>query len=306
MCFARKCQAPPHPSLDKLKMIINELTRAEVFEVKLFGGEFTFYPYWREVVQYLCERDFYQTFVSNGTLFDAESADYLVAHNILGGGISIHGTEAVHDLITQTPGSFRDATRGALTCIAAGLQISILYTLSRQNMNCIEDTIRCLLDMNILLAGGHFAIGRLCPFGQPPHIWETTRLSYNEFLAIFETIDRLSNCYPVTIVLGDAFPICRLPSKYHKYVTGCWQGTGFAHIESDGGVKACAILPKAIGNLLETPLTDIWDHELIEFRSLSWLPKKCGTCQTFCGGGCSASNPCSTVFGPDEFLVRSD
>jgi len=304
MCFASRSCNSLDPSLDNLRKIIDELSKAEVFEVKLFGGEFMVYPYWRDVVEYLVNRGFFVTFVSNGTLFSEESVSFLRKRGILGGGISIHGTPEIHDRITQIPGSCRMAIDGAKSCLDGGLQISILYTLNRLNMDCIERTVEFLLKEEVLQPGSQFTIGRLCPYGQAREDWEKARLSLSDYIRIFNVINNLNHQLPIEIIFGDAFPLCKLPERYHKYVSGCWQGTGFAHIDCQGGVKVCAILPGTIGNLLIEPLTEIWDKKLTEFRRLSWLPPKCQSCNNFCGGGCSASNVNSVIYGPDEFIVE--
>ncbi len=304
MCFASRCGEAQDPDLENLKRIIDELSKAEVFEVKLFGGEFMVYPHWREVVEYLVERDFFLTFVSNGTLFDQQSARFLLRHSTLGGGVSIHGTPEIHDSVTQVSGSYRMAIDGIRACLGEGLQISILYTLNRLNVHSILETAELLLEEGVLLPNSQFTLGRLCPYGQTKEEWQKTRLTFSDYLEVFATIEALDSQLPIEVSFGDAFPLCKLPKRYHKYVAGCWQGTGFAHIDCRGGVKACAILPGTIGNLLEEPLTEIWEKRLTEFRILSWLPQKCRTCENFCGGGCSASNIDSEIYGPDEFIVE--
>lgn len=304
MCFVSQCSEASDPELGILKRIIDELQRAEVFEVKLFGGEFLVYPHWKDIVEYLVDRDFFLTFVSNGTLFTRDIAKFLLVHSTLGGGISLHGPERIHDSITQVPGSYKMAIEGIRSCLVEGLQISVLYTLNRANLDRIKETVEIFVDDKLLEKISQFTIGRLCPWGQRKEEWEASRLTYGDYLEVFQVIKELDNKFPFEISFGDAFPLCKLPKEYHKYVSGCWQGTGFAHVNCDGGVKACAILPQTIGNLLKTPLIDIWDRNLAEFRSLLWLPHSCQSCGTFCGGGCSASNIDSKAYGPDEFLAE--
>jgi len=102
--------------------------------------------------------------------------------------------------------------------------------------------------------------------------------------------------------IGDAFPLCSLPKEYHELVIGCWQGTGFGHIDYLGNVRSCSIAKGSYGNILEENLVDIWTNKLEEFRSLSWLPEKCRQCGNFCGGGCSASRYEGGMYAPDEFI----
>ena len=77
---------------------------------------------------------------------------------------------------------------------------------------------------------------------------------------------------------------------------------GFAHIDHMGNVRSCSIARGSYGNILETPLTEIWVERLAHFRSLKWLPKKCQECEDFCGGGCTASCYDGGMYCPDEFI----
>lgn len=41
-----ECKKSIHPPLKQAVSILEKLAEAEVFEVRLFGGEFFVYPYW--------------------------------------------------------------------------------------------------------------------------------------------------------------------------------------------------------------------------------------------------------------------
>lgn len=73
-----------------------------------------------------------------------------------------------------------------------------------------------------------------------------------------------------------------------------------------GNVGSCTITKGSYGNILETPLTEIWANGLTHFRSLKWLPKKCQECDIFCGGGCSASCYGNKMYAPDEFILQNE
>ena len=124
-------------------------------------------------------------------------------------------------------------------------------------------------------------------------------------MSIFPQLEKIRNELSILASFGDAFPLCLLPARYHDYVIGCWQGTGFGHIDHLGNVRSCSIAKGSYGNILETPLTEIWTERLAHFRSLKWLPKKCQECDNFCGGGCSASCYDGGMYAPDEFIQQS-
>jgi len=301
MCFTSSCSNLKHPSLDQLKAIVDELHRAEVFEIRLFGGEFLTYPYWREILAYIKARDFFISFVSNGTLITTETAKELYQNGISGGAISLHGPKRIHESITRSKNSFERVIKGIRNCFKENISVSILYTLTRENLDSIFETMD-LLKTKYDLPIQEFNLGRLCPYGNAKHEWDNKKLSLNDYLSTFPVLKKIREEFHIQASMGDAFPMCLIPEEYQEYVIGCWQGTGFGHIDSGGNVKSCSIIAGSYGNLLTTPLTEIWTKNLEKFRSLDWLPEKCQTCENFCGGGCSASRLGSALYAPDEFL----
>ena len=289
-----------HPPLKRIMSILDKLAEAEVFEVRLFGGEFFVYPYWREVLEYANKLDFFLSFVSNGTHINAKVTQELVTHRVISGAISLHGTKKIHESITQVHGSFNMAVNGIRACIENGIGISILYTLTRDNYYSVFDTCQWLKKIGIKI--DEINVGRLTPYGRAKSNWEQVKLSLGNYLSVFPQLERIRNELGILASFGDAFPLCLLPDKYHEYVIGCWQGTGFGHIDHLGNVRSCSIAKGSYGNILETPLTEIWVERLAHFRSLKWLPTKCRECNNFCGGGCSASRYDGGMYAPDEFI----
>jgi len=305
-CFNAEagCKKVGHPSLKQVMSILDKLVEAEVFEIRLFGGEFFVYPYWQEVLEYADALDFFLSFVSNGTHISAEVAKKLMNHRVAVGAISLHGTKEIHESITKVAGSFEAAVNGMRFCIENGIGISILYTLTKSNYQSVFEICQWLKASGIEI--NEINVGRLTPYGRAKSDWEQVKLSLCDYLSVFPQLERIRNELGVLANFGDAFPLCLLSAKYHDYVIGCWQGTGFGHIDHLGNVRSCTIAKGSYGNILEVPLTEIWVKRLAHFRSLKWLPIKCQECDNFCGGGCSASCYDGGMYAPDEFILQSE
>jgi len=280
--------------------ILDKLAEAEVFEIRLFGGEFFVYPYWQEVLEYADKLDFFLSFVSNGTHINEKVVRKLLQHRIIGGAISLHGQKDIHEKITGISGSFEAVINGIKSCIENGIRTSILYTLTKSNYSSVFSTCEWLRENGIAIK--EINVGRLTPYGRAKTDWEKVKLSFRDYLSVFSQLEKIRNEFGVLACFGDAFPLCLLPIKYHDYVIGCWQGTGFGHIDHEGNVRSCSIAKGSYGNILSIPLTKIWTECLIHFRSLKWLPMKCQKCDNFCGGGCSASRYEGGMYAPDEFI----
>ncbi|MCK4520739.1 radical SAM protein [Candidatus Parcubacteria bacterium] len=305
-CFNAEveCKRMEHPSLNQVKSILDALAKAEVFEVRLFGGEFFIYPYWKEVLEYADSLGFFLSFVSNGTHINKDVVKKMLLHRIVCGAISLHGKKSIHEKITGVDGSFEATLKGIKSCIDCGLGISILYTLTKDNHRFIFETCEWLKMNGINI--DEINVGRLTPYGRAKSDWDKAKLSLKDYLIVFSQIEKVRKELDILANFGDAFPLCLLPQKYHDFVVGCWQGTGFGHIDYMGNVRSCSIAKGSYGNILETPLIEIWTNRLAHFRSLKWLPAKCRECDNFCGGGCSASRYNGGMYAPDEFISQNE
>jgi len=300
-CFVESEQGLQHPPLKVPLRILDKLAEAEVFEVRLFGGEFFTYPHWREVMEYAFAKNFFLSFVSNGTHITPEVIEVMKACDINAGSISLHGPAEVHDKITGLKGSFETAVRGITLCLQAGIQISILTTLTKVNRGTLDQLLDDLEKRGV--RGFSYGVSRLAPYGRAREDWEENKLSFKDYLNLFEFLHQLNEKRQIPAVLGDAFPICLIPEKYHYLIQGCWVGTGFGHISWDGEVRGCTVAFGSYGNIFTTPLKEIWQGKrLTEFRQLGWMAQCCKVCKTFCGGGCHASCFSEEMHVPDEFL----
>ncbi|HVI41266.1 MAG TPA: SPASM domain-containing protein, partial [Anaerovoracaceae bacterium] len=72
--------------------------------------------------------------------------------------------------------------------------------------------------------------------------------------------------------------------RFHR---GCLAGTSYCIVSPIGDVQPCAYLNLPIGNVRETPFSEIWDSNPIfqELRTMKYKGK-CGTCnyKNACGG----------------------
>lgn len=304
-CFVEAWCRRPHPPLKQAMAILDRLAEAGVFEVRLFGGEFFVYPWWKEVMEYAHAKGFFLSFISNGTHVIDEVVDVMLKCGVKGGGLSLHGPKEVHEAITKVSGSYSLVLEAIERCLDAGLEITVLTTLTQENKNSIYDIVASLATKGLVREKTTYAVGRLCPYGRGASEWDKSRLSLRDYRNLFDTLERIEADFDIPTVLGDAFPLCLVKKKQHHLIQGCWQATGFGHVGHDGTVKGCGIATKSFGNLLVDPLDQIWQSpELVQYRQLEWLPDKCRSCNIFCGGGCMASAIDSRGYAPDEFLLE--
>ena len=77
----------------------------------------------------------------------------------------------------------------------------------------------------------------------------------------------------------------------HNVSKGCLAGTGVCFVSSEGEVYPCGYLPVSAGNIIATPLKEIWSSSetFITIRDVSLLEENCKSClYTSVCGGCRA------------------
>lgn len=278
---------------NRLIRILDILAKEEVFEVRLFGGEFTVFKYWREIMSDAFEKNFFISFVSNGYLCTKADAIFFRECGVRECNISLHGTEKTHDEIVRREGSFRRAVETILLLQSQGIRVSVSYTPNDRNLENVVDFVRVL---NNSYGVKDFGINRLFRDDRYPN------LVLDDYIRLLKEIALCHRNFGVNIALSDSLPRCRFPIKYWKYLSYCSHGTGFAQVDYNGNLKHCSAITSPIGNLFEKDLGYLWGKQLQMLRNLEHLPFSCKICPIFCGGGCAASRGIETNFAPDEFI----
>lgn len=277
----------------RILQTLDRLYDAGVFEIRLFGGEFTVFKPWREVLRYAHEKGFFISFVSNGYLIDEDDAVLLSECGVRNCTISVHGLEDVHDSVVQWPGSFIKAMHAIEKLQAQGVVVTVAYTPTATNIHGVFDLVSYLQSEHDV---NYFSVSRL--FGDDRY----EALTLNDYHYLLEVIERCNHELGVEILLADSFPRCKVPVRYWKYLGYCSQGTAFAQVDFNGNLKHCSATSKSLGNVLETDVKKLWDEKLQAMRDLEHLPKSCRICPIFCGGGCTVSRGVDNQFAPDEFI----
>lgn len=278
--------------IENIKRILDVLAENHVFEVRLFGGEFSLLKGWQSIVEYARNKDFFVSFVSNGTIFNLEDVQFLVKNEVKSCSISLHGLNEVHDNIVGLENSFRKATSNIRLLVNAGVNVYVPFTPTELNVSYLGNFTKVMVEE---LGVKGVGVNRLFRSDRYKN------LTFSDYINLFETISQLqSKGLPIFFI--DSFPICKIPTKYWKYVSNCSQGVGFGQIDYMGNIKNCSSLSVNIGNVFKDDLANIWNKQLTVFRKLEHLPLSCRLCPIFCGGGCIASRTTEKNFIADEFI----
>lgn len=291
-----------HGDLTTLLRICDKLAAAEVEFVELVGGDPAEHPEIRVLVKYL-----HKLGIAVGILSNTHQSWYEVLRYVSALEWTVHGQQPYHNAYTL-PGAYQE-TLGRLKSFAADKredqQIGITLNFTSVMSVCLYDTVRELAEE---LPINYIQLQRVGPFGGAADGMH--KLTLTEILATYRQIQRVDLKLGLDIEVVDSFPMCLLPSEFHKYTARCDWGFGTAYVDMSGNLSRCAVNQQPLGNILdpETPLEKLWaEHpDLIKFREKKYLPPHCQKCELLeqCGGGCPSScGGCE--LSVDELLVRS-
>lgn len=133
--------------------MIRDLASIHVPALLISGGEPLVRPDVLDLAELAMSLGVRVTFSTNGTLIDAKKAQRIAKIGVAYVGISIDGGEARHDRFRGRKGAFRDAIRGIRHCRDAGIRVGVRFTVTKDNVNEIDEVFRIVEDEGI---------GRLC------------------------------------------------------------------------------------------------------------------------------------------------
>lgn len=290
-CYITEKGAPrQHGDLQTLKRIVDQLVIAGVKTVELVGGDPALYPDIVELLKYCKQAGLEVAILSNthGYWYAsiAEIAPYVTALET-----TIHGLPEIHDHFTHT-GAYVETIahlREWQQCKTPEQGTGITLNFTKVNSAHIFDTITHILHWGVKV--DYVQVQRIGPHGRAAD--GSWKLTLDEVITAYRQIARLSDELGIRAEVVDAFPLCLLPEEVRMYAGRCDWGFSTCAVFMDGSVSRCAVARRDLGNLLETPLLDIWNNhpELDEFRAKKYLREECQRCQLLeaCGGGCPTS-----------------
>jgi len=294
------CRATAQPGRNKDELSTEEAYRV-IDEIASFsnpililtGGEPLYRPDFFEIADYAVKKGLNVALATNGTLIDKEIAKKIKDVGIKRVAISIDGsTKETHDKFRGIDGAFDKALLGAKYVQDEGLDIQINTSVSKHNVDEIEDIVKLAIDKKVKA----LHLFMLVPVGCGLQIAESQMLpasKYEEVLAWF--YDR-SKDLPFEFRATCAphyYRIIRQKAKedgekvtYETHgmaamTKGCLAGTGVFFISHKGKVQPCGYLPVEAGDVTKQTVEEVWNASSVfaTLRDDSKLEGKCGICE---------------------------
>ncbi|MEI6655247.1 MAG: radical SAM protein [Verrucomicrobiota bacterium] len=312
-------QYPGELDWEQMQAVVADLAAYQVPSLLFSGGEPMIHPRFFDLVDLASAAGLKLTISTNGTLITPEKAALLKAANVAYVGISLDGIGAVHDEFRRKEGAFDAAVRGFKNCHAVNQKTGLRLTLTRHNVENIEQILDFIEDQEIqrvcfyhLVPAGRGSELQMLEPGEARHAIDTLIARVEAWHK--QGIER--ELLTVTQPADGPYLLVRMARENHPNLEEArrllaWNGgganssgRGIANIDTRGDVHPDQFWQDLLlGNVKQMAFSEIWDGknaasaEVLEsIRSIGLLTLEerqarmtgpCAECKWFnlCGGG---------------------
>jgi len=317
--FCEHCYASATPSRDgefsfeEAMGLIPELREAGVGFAILSGGEPLTWPGLFEVSSALRKTGIVTYLSTNGLLISAGNVETIRDHFDYV-GISIDGRPDVHDEFRGKKGAYRQSMKAIRLCLEQGIRVGVRYTLTPQTAESLpfifelaeKEGIPKIYISHLVYSGRGKGLSPL----------ETEQEREATEMIIEKAFEYVDNNTPIDIVTGnnDADSVLLLREFTRRYPErsdallerlrnwgGNQAGARMLNINYKGEVRPDPFFQRSLGNVLETPFTEIWrtDPFLLKLRETPRQLK--GTCKA-----CEYIDICNGNSRPRALAAHAD
>jgi putative heme d1 biosynthesis radical SAM protein NirJ2 len=269
------------------KALLDEIAKAGAKMIVFSGGE----PFMREdileLTRHAASRGLRPVYGTNGTFLTKEMALKVMEAGGASVAISLHMTDPDElDEFMGVPGTYDAAIEAMRVCKEVGLRFQVNTTVFERNADQILEI--CELAHELGAMSHHVLF--LVPTGRGEDMEEES-LREKEYERLIRDIllkreelgfDIKPTCAPQFMRIAEQRNI-----DMGRYTRGCLAGISYCSIIPNGDVWPCPYLPMKLGNVRETPFSEIWATNPVfeNMRSLEYSGG-CGPCKykEKCGG----------------------
>lgn len=145
--FCYNSQNPIDSSL--VETILKRLADECVPEIVLTGGEPILHPQFKDILD-LCTKLFQKTMIqTNGLMIDDAIADLIFQTDIYEVNVSVHGSDDVHDELTQNKDSHTMAIEAIKRLIDRKVRVSSNFVMTKDNIGALNENLNELYELGV-------------------------------------------------------------------------------------------------------------------------------------------------------------
>lgn len=190
--------------------------------------------------------------ITNGYLLNKEKVKRLLKYRYYWLQVSIDGDCAnFHDDFRQVKGSWERAVSGAFEVSNSGIPLVVAHTVTPATI----DRVPKMADLAYQLGATSLMLGQVLPSGRANRYLDEILLDAEQENYMYEQIENIRKEYGGRLEIQRA---STLKNQLDRYKIGPNIG---AIVRPNGDVRLDCMAPFVIGNVLETPLEDIWKRK---------------------------------------------
>ncbi len=297
------CSGKPAPgelNTEEGKRLLDSIAGIEEFRMlALGGGEPLVRPDIVELVAHARCLGLEISIATNGTLLNNELAQEFKKLGVTNLAVGLNANDAaIHEQITNVPGSFALSRNAVYATLEAGMNLQINTTVMKENRPAIPGLLDFASEVNAQIV----LLYQLVPEGRGEEEMELSIKEYRTLTAMVADKQRTNRAIiePTCSPQYWAYLMSRsrngnkpsgLAMKLAETLfKGCVAGSGLCYVKPNGDVWPCPFVPISAGNVRDYPLEQLWYHSDL-FNSLRdrerLTGEKCRSCRFKCMcGGC--------------------
>ncbi len=331
-CYAATAGEQKVLTTAQARAVIDDLAAFGVPVILFSGGEPFARPDIRELAEYAKSKGIRVTFSTNGTLIDDAWADWIRDLSVSYVGISIDGTEAIHDTFRRHPGAYQKSLAAIRRLRDRNVKVGLRVTMTRDNVAAIP----AIFDLMRTERVPRICLYHLVYTGRGKEI-AATDLDHAEARAALDTIVAEAHTsfdagFPIEVLTVDNHCdgialYLKMKAEGHPNADktlelltlngGNSSGEGIGCISWDGTVYPDQFWRNhPVGNVLDKPFSQIWGNpepgSLLDLmrRKKELVKGRCRTCRwlDLCGGNFRARGEAVTgdLWGEDPTCYLTD
>lgn len=238
-------------TLEQSKELVDLLYEQGTMDLEITGGECLANPDFIEILNYINEKGFIVTILTNATLIDSTIAETIASIKPRNVQVSIYSLdEEVHDGITSVPGSLERSLHGIKVLTDKNVPIAIATPIMNSNINHVQSlrewASRMHYDINFSYKMSPSLSKEKSPLSQSVIPQENDATAFPDLFMYTNFNTKLN-------VIANSFR--RTKPGSNKL---CQAGFRNLSIDAYGNVSPCNSLRFSFGNLKESCFSDVW------------------------------------------------
>jgi radical SAM protein with 4Fe4S-binding SPASM domain len=273
----------------EIKVIVDRIAdEAHCPTLSFTGGEPTMRTDLPELVRYAAGKGLRVNLITNGIrCSDPEYVQTLAGAGLNSAQVSIEGgSSAIHDAITQHPGSWVAATQGVQNLRATGVHTHTNTTLCGGNRDHLHELVDYLSGE---LHSEYFSMNMVIRTGTAL-VHAEDDMSYSEAGPIIRSVQAYAVERGIEFIWYSPVPYCMFnPVQAGLGSKSCACVDGLISVNPSGELLPCSSFEKGIGDLLHTPFDRVWNSRAAHYwRNKEFIPPVCERCDIrhICCGAC--------------------